>query len=353
MPFTANLIYRRIKIMGVFKKNNRWWIDYYVNGRRVRKAISKSKTEAEKVLTKIQSEILHKRYAIPEDKKITFTDFAEKIVENQTKLTKRGRQTYISLLKNLVVYFGDYYIDEINDYHCEQYKRKRIKQKCQKGDKTLSPAYINRDLSLLRSVLNKAVRWGYLSTNPVKKIEFFKEEPKERILTIDEMKKLIDTAKNPLKNIILVALNTGMRQNEIYNLEWHQVNIDERFITVQKTKTKKLRRIPLNKTMVELFSRLYSENGTNRFVFTNPKRGTHYVFNHGVWKKLLIKAGIENLRFHDLRHCFATYALLKGGDLISLKETLGHSDITTTARYTKALLEGQRKLVYGFEISGE
>ena len=58
----------------------------------------------------------------------------------------------------------------------------------------------------------------------------------------------------------------------------------------------------------------------------------------------------DDMRFHDLRHCFATYGLLNEGDLISLKETLGHADIATTSRYTKALLEGQRKLVDGFDI---
>jgi integrase len=61
--------------------------------------------------------------------------------------------------------------------------------------------------------------------------------------------------------------------------------------------------------------------------------------------------GIKGFRFHDLRHTFATYALLKKcGDLVSLQATLGHADISTTARYTKALLEGQRKLVNSFEV---
>ena len=61
--------------------------------------------------------------------------------------------------------------------------------------------------------------------------------------------------------------------------------------------------------------------------------------------------GIKDFRFRDLRHTFATYALLKKGcDLVSLQATLGHADISTTARYTKALLEGQRKLVKSFEV---
>ena len=68
------------------------------------------------------------------------------------------------------------------------------------------------------------------------------------------------------------------------------------------------------------------------------------------WKNLLKRTGIKDLRFHDLRHIFATYTLMNSGDLVHLKETLGHSQITTTARYTKSLWEGQQKLVRGFEI---
>lgn len=69
------------------------------------------------------------------------------------------------------------------------------------------------------------------------------------------------------------------------------------------------------------------------------------------WRTLLKDLGIKDFRFRDLRHTFATYALLKKGcDLVSLQATLGHADISTTARYTKALLEGQRKLVKSFEV---
>jgi len=336
--------------MGVFKKNNRWRIDYYVNGKRVRKPVSKIKAEAEKVLAKTQSDIVHKRYALPKDKKIKFAAFAEKYIAEYSKISKRSYRSDISMLKNLMAGFGDSYLDEITDYDCERHKRNRINQKNKKGNKQVATSSINRELGLLRNILNRAVTWDYLSFNPIKKIEFFKEEPKERILTHGEMKKLLAVAMPPLKDIILVALNTGMRKREILDMEWNQVNLEERFITIKKTKSRKLRRVPLNKAMVRLFSRLHSGNGTNNFVFPSPRTGKPYVFIHYIWKVVLKRVGLEDVRFHDLRHCFATYALLKGGDLISLKETLGHSDISTTSRYTKALLEGQRKLVDGFEI---
>jgi integrase len=144
-----------------------------------------------------------------------------------------------------------------------------------------------------------------------------------------------------------------MRKSEILNLEWDQVNLEEGFIRIeaQRSKNRKIRVIPLNNSMKEVFYKLhYSRNG-NQHLFENPKTGKPYVCINRRWRTLLKDLGIKGFRFHDLRHTFATYALLKkGGDLVSLQATLGHADISTTARYTKALLEGQRKLVNSFEV---
>jgi integrase len=336
--------------MAMFKKNNRWWVDIYVNGMRIRKPVSTSKKEAEKVLIKMKSDTLHRKYALPKDEKVRFSDFARIYIERVSVPGKRSYLTDISLLKNLIVYFGDLYLHEICDYHYEQYRNIRIKQKVKNKNKLVSTTTINREGALLRAMLNKAVQWGVLSFNPIKKMSMFKEEPKERILTEKEIKLLVRSAEVPLKHIILVALNTGMRRGEILNLHWNQVNVDQGFITVQKTKSRKLRRIPLNRSMKRLFSHLYLNRGGRGYVFENPDTGQPLQDIKTAWYSLLRRTGIKDFRFHDLRHCFATYTLLNGGDLISLKETLGHDDIATTSRYTKALLEGQQKLVNSFEV---
>jgi integrase len=85
-----------------------------------------------------------------------------------------------------------------------------------------------------------------------------KEEQKERILTEPEIRRLVDNSGTPLRHIIMVAINTGMRKSEILNLEWDQVNLESGFITVvaQKSKTRRIRRIPLNRSMSEFLCKL-------------------------------------------------------------------------------------------------
>jgi integrase len=151
----------------------------------------------------------------------------------------------------------------------------------------------------------------------------------------------------------MVALNTGMRKGEILSLEWNQVNLEQGFITMvaQKTKSKQIRRVPLNRPLIKLFIKLQANRKDQRYVFLNPVSGKPYKDLKRRWYGLLKQTGIDDFRFHDLRHTFATYSLLKkGGNLVALQETLGHSDISTTSRYTKALLEGQQKLVNSFEV---
>ena len=226
----------------------------------------------------------------------------------------------------------------------------KIKSKKDPNGKPISKTTINRELALFRNILNKAVEWGYISLNPLVGIKImFPEKPKERILTKKELERLIAMAKQPLKNQVIVALNTGMRKGEILNLKWDSINLNERIIET-RSKTKVIRIIAMNDELYKMLSRLSLIRGGRSYVFENPSTGKPFTDNKTAWWFLLRRAGIENFRFHDLRHCFATYALLNGGDLVSLQDTLGHTDIRTTRRYAKAMIEGKRRLVNSFQI---
>ena len=141
-----------------------------------------------------------------------------------------------------------------------------------------------------------------------------------------------------------MALNTGMRKAEIHNLKWVNVNLEHNFITVtaQEAKNKKIRRIAINKSLRELLLKLNRTMNGNRYVFENPKTGKPYTDLKRGWRSALERAGINDMRFHDLRHTFASHFLMNGGDLYTLKEILGHKDITTTSRYLTITTEHKK-----------
>jgi integrase len=134
------------------------------------------------------------------------------------------------------------------------------------------------------------------------------------------------------------------------NIPTHRPHFSVITVVARKSKTRRIRRIPLNHSMSELFYKLDLSRNGNQYVFENPKTGKPIIDFKRSWQSLLKRLGIKGVRFHDLRHSFATYALLRnGGDLVSLQATLGHANISTTGRYAKALMEGQQRLVNSFE----
>jgi integrase len=110
-------------------------------------------------------------------------------------------------------------------------------------------------------------------------LDLVKEESRERILSRNEIGLLVANAEPLLKNVILVALNTGMRKAEIYNLEWVNVNLEHNFITVtaQEAKNKKIRRIAINRSLRELLLKLNLTRNGSQCVFENPKTGKAFV----------------------------------------------------------------------------
>lgn len=343
--------------MSVFKKRGVWWVDYSFNGDRIRKPISKKKSDALAYEAQAKTDILHHRHPLPRNEKKKFSDFTKDYVRLHA-CHKKSFCTDKSLLKTLVGYFRDYTIADIALNAAgliDHYKAERMVARVRKGHKypegkPISKTTINRELALLRHIMSKAVEWGHISVNPLASRKMmFPEKPKERILKIEELKLLLTLAREPLRSQLTIALNTGMRKNEILKLKWDAVNLREEFIET-RSKTDKIRIIPMNQEVYRLLSEMSLKRAGRDYVMENPKTGKPYTDNKRAWRTLLKRAKIDNFRFHDLRHCFATYALLNGGDLISLKETLGHTDIRTTSRYAKAMLEGQQRIVNGAQI---
>ncbi len=172
---------------------------------------------------------------------------------------------------------------------------------------------------------------------------------KERILSYDEIGKLLYECVDHLKPIVVIALNTGMRLREILYLKWNNIDFNRNIIVViqSNSKNKKTRKIPMNSMVSE---ELQGINGKSEYAFCNPKTGEPYHSIKTSFSKALKRAELEGVRFHDLRHTAATMMVTSGVDIVTVQQILGHSDIKMTARYTHPTTETKMSAVNSLEM---
>lgn len=165
----------------------------------------------------------------------------------------------------------------------------------------------------------------------------FKENRQRvRFLDEDEEAKLKSVFASRHWPQVEIALHTGMRRGEMFNLRWADVDFPNQTITVSQSKSGEMRHIPMNDLVLDVLRRLPSRL-KSEWVFpsatgTTPMDGNNFtkrIFNPGVKK-----AGIENSRWHDLRHTFASRLVMKGNDLRTVQELMGHKKIEMTLHYS-------------------
>jgi integrase len=200
--------------------------------------------------------------------------------------------------------------------------------------------------TLLKKMFNLALDWGYCAHNPVLKVKLFSERDnlKERVLSEEEEAKLLEQCPRQLKPIVIAALNTGMRRNEILMLKWEQVDLKTLTLQVTRTKSGKNRMIPINNALLEVLN-IQRQNVNSNFVFPNPENGEPFRSIRNGFISSCRRAGIENLRFHDLRHTFGTRLIQKGVDIVTVQNLLGHRNVTITQRYTHTSSVQKREAV--------
>jgi hypothetical protein len=144
-----------------------------------------------------------------------------------------------------------------------------------------------------------------------------------------------------------MAVNTGLRENELFSLKPAQIDFHRDVITVRETKAGEDRYVPMNDVVRGLLRRLVTsaKHASDTYILTNPKTGNKYTTIKTAWLTACRLAGIEDLNFHDLRHTFGTRAIDNGAPLPADQEVMGHKSIETTRGYTRATEEGKRRVV--------
>lgn len=298
------------------------------------------KANARKILKQLELAQAQNRLNLLQPKPLTLVEFMDKYLD-YAKANKAGETYRLEsyFCKKFKEYSGDKQLKKVDRLLVEGYKAKLIRD-------GIKPSSINRELAMLSQMLSKAVAWGYLESNPfkgIKMIKLTKQPPK--LLTHDEIDSLIEAASLWLKPMLIVLRNTGLRVHELLGLRWADIDFGRQCITARSSKTQSYRVIPLNAELYQTLLWLKDNYVNPKSLAVSPRQAYQmdYVFcnvdGHKLqeikhsFQKACRKAGIKASP-HTLRHNFASYLIMQGVDLPSVKELLGHTQISTTMIYS-------------------
>jgi len=307
-----------------------WWVRYMdENGRLHREKVG-PKGLALKVYQKRKNEIQERRF-FPE--RIRRRDvLLSKMIDDYLERAKGALRSYRDSERHGERWkeaFKGKTLAQILPGDVERYMAKRIGE--------VEPASVNRELAFLKHLFNVAIADGKAETNPVRSVKLFRENNKRvRFLSDEEEKALRKAIGETEWPLVAVAIHTGLRQSEQFHLRWEHVDFNTGILTVPRSKHGEARRVPMNDTVRDLLrarpSRLKSP-----FVFPSETGETPIDARNYMRRTFLpaLKAAkIEGLRWHDLRHTFASRLVMAGADIRTVQELMGHKTLAMTLRYS-------------------
>jgi integrase len=233
-------------------------------------------------------------------------------------------------------------VSKINQADLDEFLSKRLE--------TIGPARHNRDMTVLRAIFKKAVEWGYCRTNPALGIKKLTEPPgRTRFLSDEERVRLLDACSDRLRRIVEIVLDTGLRRGELLSLEWEHIDFKNRMLRIVRSKNGDRRDIPMTQRVFANLKTIPRRVDTP-FIFAN-KDGSHFKSLKTTWGSAIRKAKIADFTFHDLRHTFASYLVMKGVDIRTVQTLMGHRSIVMTMRYSHLSATHLQKAIASLEGS--
>src|SRR5262245_31957089 len=314
---------------GLYKRGEVWWMTYRdaIGTQRFESCKTSNKKEAEQRLIERRKEALEGIVLAPPIKPLALDDLKERyfafVWHQRGVATKKIHFAHFNRV------WGNPPIHSLTVEVLDHYRALRLGEK-------VGPATINREMATLKHALSKAVEWRLLRKAAREELTAIRkyQEPDGRLRYLsgsDEAERLLDACEPPLKPIILTALHTGMRKGELLGLTWDQVDMTHGFIRLKQTKNGKARALPFNETLWSLFSSLGTSTDVP-WVF-HDSQGHRYNEVRHAFDRACMTAGLTNFHFHDLRHTFASWLVMKGVPLATVSNLLGHTSPTMTLRY--------------------
>jgi integrase len=212
--------------------------------------------------------------------------------------------------------------------------------------RTRGKSAANHLVKCLRHMLELAKDWNMLrGDNPCSRFKFFKMEPPERYLFMGELRRLHDAllAESDWRwrAFFPLLLSLGLRKSELLRLSWDRVDFEGRTLRLSRTKNGRPLVLHLSDSIASMLKELPSY-GTSQFVLPGNRADSHLVAPGYAWERIRERAGLEDVRIHDLRHSFASLNLAAGVPLITISKMMNHSSLSQTQRYAHLQIEAMR-----------
>lgn len=261
----------------------------------------------------------------------TLKEFAQEEYLPYVKIHKRSWETDECLLRvHILPRLGDKHLDEITQADVISLHHDRAA--------VSAAGSANRLVIILRYMFNLALKWEVPGPkkNPASGVALLEETKRERYLSPEELRSLqvaLSDSENPmLRPIVTMLVLTGARKREVLDCRWEDVDLVRKTWRIPFTKSGKPRTVPLSNSAIELLGGIDRPDDA-KYVFANPKTKKPFVSIFYSWDAARQKAGLADLRIHDLRHSFASFLVNAGRSLYEVGQLLGHTQLKTTMRY--------------------
>jgi integrase len=294
-----------------------------------------------------------------EAKKHTVADVVDRYIENVIPTKPRNARVCTAQLLWWKQELGHAVLADVTPALLAEKRDQLLKGITHRGIRR-GPATVVRYLAALSHAFAVAQKeWGWMEDNPLRRVTKPKE-PRGRVRYLDDKEreallKACQESNNPyLFPVVVLALSTGMRQGEIMNLRWEDVDLLKGRIVLHETKNGERRVVPLRGYALELLKQLKQAKGTDLGLLFPSKNGRSPMILRAPWEQALKRAGIKDYRFHDNRHSCASYLLAQGATLAQIAEVLGHKTLQMVKRYAhlpeadaSRIVEDMNKSIFG------
>lgn len=197
----------------------------------------------------------------------------------------------------------------------------------------------NRLLERIKAIYNKSIEWGWEGVNPALGVKKYKEKSRKRFLHPDELPRFFESleaeSNDTVRDYIYVSLLSGARKSNVLEMRWEDIHFERQEWLIPETKNGEPLRVPLVPKVIEILKDRLQKYGNRGWVFEGTGKTGHLIEPKSGWKRILNRAGIKDLRIHDLRRTVGSWQAATGANSYIIGGTLGHKDQKSTAIYAR------------------